>query len=76
VLADRGIAERSSLWTAPGRVWLAALDLPPIPRAIIQDCRVLDALATPIARLEGEIAGLAKPAPGSRPSWPCPGSAG
>jgi transposase len=64
VLADRGIAERSSLWTGPGRVWLADLDLPPIPRAIIQDCcGLLDALATPIARLEREIAGLAKPDP-------------
>jgi transposase len=38
VLADRGISARSSLWTAPGRAWLAALDLPPIPGAIIQDC--------------------------------------
>jgi transposase len=64
VLADRGITPPSSLWTAPGRTWLAALDLPPIPRAIIQDCcGLLDALATPIARLEGEIAALAKPDP-------------
>ena len=64
VLADRGISTRSSLWTAPGRTWLAALDLPPIPRAIIQDCcGLLDALATPIARLEGEIGALAKPDP-------------
>jgi hypothetical protein len=31
VLADRGISARSSLWTTPGRTWLAALDLPPIP---------------------------------------------
>src|SRR4029450_13851992 len=37
VLADRGIAERSSLWTGLGRVWLADLDLPPIPRAVSQD---------------------------------------
>jgi transposase len=64
VLADRGIPERSSLWTAPGRAWLASLDLPPTPRAIIQDCcGLLDALATPIARLEGEIAVLARPDP-------------
>jgi hypothetical protein len=26
------------LWAAPGRTWLADLDLPPTPRAIIQDC--------------------------------------
>jgi transposase len=64
VLADRGITPPSSLWTAPGRTWLAALDLPPIPRAIIQDCcGLLDALATPIARLEREIGILAKPDP-------------
>ena len=64
VLADRGISARSSLWTAPGRTWLAALDLPPIPRAIVQDCcGLLDTLATPIARLEGEIGALAKPDP-------------
>jgi transposase len=64
VLADRGILERSSLWTAPGRAWLAGLALPPTPRAIIQDCcGLLDALATPIARLDREIAGLAKPDP-------------
>jgi transposase len=62
VLADRGIPDHSSLWTGPGRAWLAALELPPTPRGIIQDCcGLLDALATPIARLEREIAGLAKP---------------
>jgi len=44
--------------------WLADLALPPIPRAIIQDCcGLLDALAIPIGRLEGEITGLAKPDP-------------
>jgi transposase len=64
VLADRGITPPSSLWATPGRAWLAALELPPTPRAIIEDCcGVLDALATPIARLEGEIAALAKPDP-------------
>jgi transposase len=64
VLADRGISERSSLWTAPGRAWLAGLELPATPRAIIQDCcGLLDALATPIARLEQEIAALAKSDP-------------
>jgi transposase len=64
VLADRGISERSGLWTAPGRAWLAGLELPPTPRAIIQDCcGLLDTLATPVARLEGEITALAKPDP-------------
>jgi transposase len=64
VLADRGIAEDQSLWTGPGRAWLAGLELPSIPRAIVEDCcGLLDALATPIARLDREIAGLAKPDP-------------
>jgi len=64
VLADRGIPDHSSLWTGPGRAWLADLELPATPRGIIQDCcGLLDALATPIARLEREIATLAKPDP-------------
>jgi transposase len=64
VLADRGIPARSGLWAAPGRAWLEALDQPPTPRAIIDDCcGVLDALAGPITRLEREIAALAKPDP-------------
>jgi transposase len=64
MLADRGISERSSLWTAPGRAWLQALPLPPVPREVVDDCCVLlDTLATPIARLEREIHGLAKPDP-------------
>jgi transposase len=76
VLADRGIPDHSSLWTAPGRAWLADLELPPTPRAIIEDCcGLLDALAAPIGQLEREIAALAKPDPRSRRSWPCPGSA-
>ncbi|HET6787311.1 MAG TPA: transposase, partial [Aquabacterium sp.] len=39
-------------------------ELPPIPRGIIQDCcGLLDALATPIGRLERQITALAKPDP-------------
>jgi transposase len=64
ILADRGIPDHSSLWTGPGRAWLADLELPATPRAIIQDRGgLLDALATPIARPEREIAALAKPDP-------------
>jgi transposase len=64
VLADRGIGEDRGLWTDPGRASLASLELPPIPRAIIEDCcGLLDALAAPIGRLERQIAGLAKPDP-------------
>jgi transposase len=64
VLADRGIGEDQILWTGRGRAWLADLELPATPRAIVEDCcGLLDALATPIARLEREIAALAKPDP-------------
>jgi transposase len=64
VLADRGIGEDRILWTSPGRAWLADLELPPIPRAIVADCcGLLDTLATPIGRLERQIAALAKPDP-------------
>jgi transposase len=64
VLADRGIGKDRILWTKPGRAWLAGLELPATPRAIIEDCcGLLDALATPIGRLEREIAALAKPDP-------------
>jgi transposase len=64
VLADRGIAKDQSVWTGPGRAWLASLELPPTPRVIIEDCcGLLDALATPTGRLERQIAALAKPDP-------------
>jgi transposase len=67
VLADRGIGEDRILWTGSGRAWLATLNLSPSPPMVGEDCcGLLDALATPIARLEREITGLAKPDPRSR----------
>jgi transposase len=64
VLADRGIRQQTGLWTAIGRVWLAEVELPPTPRAIVKDyLALLDALAEPIARLEHQIATLARPDP-------------
>jgi transposase len=55
------------LWTGSGRAWLATLNLSPSPPMVVEDCcGLLDALATPIARLEREITGLAKPDPRSR----------
>ena len=64
VLADRGIQQQTGLWTGIGRVWLAELPLPPIPRAIVEDyLALLDGLAEPIGRLERQIAALAKPDP-------------
>jgi transposase len=38
VLADRGIGEDQGLWTGPGRAWLQALLLPPVPREVVEDC--------------------------------------
>jgi transposase len=74
VLADRGSTAPSSLWARPGRAWLAALELPPTPPAIIDDCcGVLDTLARPIARLEAEIGALAKPDPGVQALMALPG---
>jgi len=67
VLADRGIGEDRILWTGSGRAWLATLNLSPSPPMVVEDCGgLLDALATPIARLEREITRLAKPDPRSR----------
>src|SRR5215212_4976749 len=49
--------------------WIAPQPLSPSPPMVVEDCcGLLDALATPIARLEREITGLAKPDPRSRPS--------
>jgi len=77
VLADRGIGEDRILWTGPGRAWLADLELPPIPRAIVEDCcGLLDALATPIGGWNARSPGWPNPTHGSRRSWSCPASAG
>ena len=46
VLADRGIRQQTGLWTGMGRIWLAELELPPTPRAIVEDyLALLDGLA-------------------------------
>jgi transposase len=67
VLADRGIGEDRGLWTGPGRAWLADLELPPIPRGIIQDCcGLLDALATRSAGWNARSPHWPSPTRGSR----------
>jgi transposase len=77
VLADRGIGEDRGLWTGPGRAWLASLELPAIPRAIIQDCcGLLDALAPRSPGWSERSARSPSQIPGSRRSWSCPVSAG
>jgi transposase len=64
VLADRGIDAPEALWDRPGRQWLAQVDLPSVEREVIDDlCDLIDATQTPIARLERQIRGLAKPDP-------------
>jgi len=77
VLADRGIQQQAGLWTGTGRVWLAELDLPPPSRAIVEDyLALLDGLAEPIARLDHQIATLAKPDPRVQALMAYPGLAG
>jgi transposase len=64
VLADRGIRVEQRLWSAGGRAWLAAVDLPAVQRAIIDDCLTLvDAIDPIIARLERDLRARAKPDP-------------
>jgi hypothetical protein len=64
VLADRGVRVERRLWTQAGRAWLTGLELPQVPREIINDCcGLIDTLATPIGRLEREIGKLAGPDP-------------
>lgn len=63
VLADRGIPEPSSLWTAPGRAWLADLALPPTHGRSFRTAAGCWMPWPPGRPLEGEIAALAKPDP-------------
>jgi transposase len=73
VLADRGIAQDRGLWTGPGRAWLADLELPPIPRAIIEGCWT--PWPPPSPGWSARSPRWPSPTPGSRRSWPCPASA-
>jgi transposase len=77
VLADRGIRLEQRLWSLAGRAWLASLALPPVARAIVDDCLALiDTIDPIVVRLERDLRARAKPDPVSRRSWPCPGSGG
>lgn len=56
VLADHGHNRPEGCWSGPGRAWLAALDLPPASREVIDDdLMLIDALASPIGRLDAEV---------------------
>jgi Transposase IS116/IS110/IS902 family/Transposase len=64
VLADRGIRLEQRLWSLAGRAWLASLALPPVARAIVDDCLALiDALDPIVVRLERDLRARAKPDP-------------
>jgi transposase len=70
VLADRGIGEDQGLWTGPGRAWLQALPLPPVPREVVDDCGgLLDAWLPRSPGWSGRSRGWPSPTPGSRRSW-------
>jgi transposase len=64
VLADHGKDRAEGCWSAPGREWLAGLQLPAGSREVIEDClAVIDALQAPIDRLDGEVRAHAKADP-------------
>jgi transposase len=62
VLGERGIAAPASLWSRPGRAWLAALELPATHRLVVDNvCGLVDTVAGQVAELEGEIRRRAAP---------------
>jgi transposase len=64
VLADRGLRVEQRLWSASGRAWLAALDLPPVQRALVDDwLSLIDAVDPMVARMERDLRARAKPDP-------------
>ena len=62
-IADEGVpAPSHGLWTKQGATFLDTLDLSPMHRWVVTDCRVLiDVLETRISLLEAEIRRQAKP---------------
>jgi transposase len=56
VLADHGHDRPAGCWSGPGRAWLASLDLPAVPREVIDDdLALIGALQVPIDRLDWEV---------------------
>ena len=67
IAADHGYDRPAGYWSGPGRAWLAALDLPPASRQVIDDdLALIYALAGPIAALDERARQRAKAEPGSR----------
>jgi len=64
VLADHGHGRPAGCWSGPGRAWLAALELPAVSRAVIEDdLALIDALQVPIDRLDCEVRQRARAEP-------------
>ncbi|WP_051942372.1 IS110 family RNA-guided transposase [Streptacidiphilus rugosus] len=61
VLADGGHDRAGGFATAPGRAWLAALDLPDASRRVVDDLLMLiDAIQVPIDALDAQLAAHAR----------------
>ncbi len=73
--ADFGYDRTGSYRTAPGRGWLAELDLPPVSREIVTGCLAsTGALAPVIERLDRELHQRAKADPRARVLTALPGA--
>jgi transposase len=74
VLADFGHDRPAGCWSGPGRQWLATLELPAVSRRVVDDdLALMDALESPIGRLDAEIHQRAKADPRVKVSRPFPG---
>ncbi|MFE7217114.1 IS110 family transposase, partial [Streptomyces sp. NPDC057611] len=61
VLADLGHDRAGSVFTGPGRVWLASLELPDASRRVVDDLlQLMDALQIPINALDVQLAAHAR----------------
>ncbi len=64
VLADHGLDRPAGCWSGPGLDWLASLALPVVSREVIDDCLgLIEALESPVARLDAEIKARGKDDP-------------
>jgi len=64
VLADHGQDRPAGVWSAPGRDWLADLDLPAASRQVVEDdLALIDAFAPTIDRLDDQVHQHAKADP-------------
>ena len=74
VLADHGQDRPGGCWSGPGRAWLAALELPPVSRMVIEDdLALIDALQQLIDRLDREVRQRARAEPAVKVLTQLPG---